>query len=485
MPFRSALVVLAALVTAAPLAAQTRFEWPDTAVDISKYETLEECRAAVKRARETFGANRFFDTQIWRDTTLLDRAEERRVTEPPIAATVKTCLGDFANPQQTPVDDYRYLAALYIMAGWPDRAHTIAVRRLNAVKDTARELNAVLDTLLDIFEGHAEAEAYNAFPPAAELVDSLVENWIPRVPKRLDRVQLYMTAMNAYSRNGAVDTIRVDRLAARVTAMMDSLDTRERRDVWEKAAILGEGEEQADRIAGMFVLNRHDFLDSLRSSTEEYVRAKRNAWTRATGQPPETYLFGMPLGEKAPPIEAEYWLGCKPDCGTRPVPGKINLLVTATRGSCAGVPEAPSHIRDSCARELIPLRRLIKRFPQVEFTVIAHTRGYYLYLKEGLTPEREAQLTREWLDWYGIDAPLAVTKTDFWRISEYDRRRVNRPNKNSENYSFGRSATRGGLSTMLIDQDGRIIQVRAMNRYSEEEYGKMIEILLEREKAAR
>ena len=72
--------------------------------------------------------------------------------------------------------------------------------------------------------------------------------------------------------------------------------------------------------------------------------------------------------------------------------------------------------------------------------------GYYVYLKDNITAEKEAQLTRAWLDWFGVDAPLAVSETPFWRISRYDQRRIERPVPNQENYSFGRTTAAGGLA---------------------------------------
>src|SRR5690606_17794341 len=91
----------------------------------------------------------------------------------------------------------------------------------------------------------------------------------------------------------------------------------------------------------------------------------------------------------------------------------------------------------NCARVLVPLRRFSERFPDVEITIVAHTFGYFKYLKDGITPEREAELTRQWLDSFGISAPLAVTDTKYWRLPNYDGRRVNERAKNHIQYAFG------------------------------------------------
>lgn len=489
MQARTALFLIAALVSAVPAAAQTRFEWPDTAVDVSKYTTLEECRAAVFRVHDQATAREYRETHIWMDTVRFNESENRKPVFHEVGTTAQRCMARYADPATAPLDDYRYVIPMYMLAGWHDRAYALAERRLASVSDTSRQFAATLDTLIELYAGRGDWDT--RWAPSRrtllrhELIDSLVLKHIPRVPKRLTRIGLYRQAISAYG--SPKNESRADTLIDRVITMVDSLTESERRELYESSWLLGEGDEQSDRMAGLYALGVFDFYDSLRVSTEKYVRAKRNAWTRATGQPPETYLLGSPIGEKAPPIDADFWLGCKGECGVRPAPGRINLLVRLSRQECSSVPESADHIGaplDKCASTLIPLRRLMERYPDVVVTVVARTSGHYLYLKDGITPEAEAQHMRQWLDWYGIDAPIAVTETDFWRISEHDRRRVNRPNPNDENYSFGRTAVRqGGVATMLIDPDGLIVHVAPVHRRSENDYSDLIDALHEQKKS--
>ncbi len=491
MQARTALFLIAALVTAVPAVAQTPFEWPDTAVDVAKYTTLEECRAAVHRVNDLATAREYQETRIWMDTIRFDESEYRKPVYHEVGTTAQRCMDRFSDPATAPLDDFRFLIPMYLLAGWPNRAHALAERQLATVSDTSRQFAATLDTLLELYAGRGDWDTRSAPSRRTllrhDLVDSIVVKHIPRVPKRLTRIRLYRKAISAYGREGEARESRADSLIERVVSMVDSLTESERRELHEASWLFGEGEEQADRMAGLYAFGVLDFYDSLRVSTEKYVRAKRNAWTRATGQPPETYLLGAPIGEKAPPIEADFWLGCKGECGVRPVPGRINLLVRLSRQECSGVPEAPSHFgapMDKCTGTLIPLRRLMQRYPDVVVTIVARTSGHYLYLKDGITPEDEAKHMRQWLDWYGIDAPIAVNETEFWRISEHDRRRVNRPDPNDENYSFGGTAIRqGGVATMLIDPDGLIVRVRNVNRHSENEYGELIDALHDQAKS--
>src|SRR5690606_8362411 len=155
-----------------------------------------------------------------------------------------------------------------------------------------------------------------------------------------------------------------------------------------------------------------------------YVRELRRMWTRATGRPGETLMAlcpgcGKPLGERAPTLEADFWLGCDDPCGPRPTPGRVSLVVFLQSRGCAGVPENDGEMYGNCASVLFPLARLTQRFPEVEFTVVARTVGYFHYLKVP-DPAEEAELIRRWLDAYGVRAALAVTNTDYWRLPSHD-----------------------------------------------------------------
>ena len=140
-------------------------------------------------------------------------------------------------------------------------------------------------------------------------------------------------------------------------------------------------------------------------------------------------------------------------------------------------------MRDRCARNLVPLRRLEQRFPELEITVVSQTHGHFLYLKDGITPQREAELAKQWLEAYGVDAPLAMTTGDFMQLPDPDSRRFERLSGNDINYSFGKREELKNSQAFLIDQDGIVVHARGMNRASVfEDYGELIEILLERQR---
>jgi len=481
MQLRPVLSLATTLLIASPVAAQTRFEWPDTAVDISAYQTVEECRAAVRRVREAVRVRAFHETLVWQDTALLHREHDEEPVAADVGETARRCLTGFRDARTAPVEEFRFLVPLYLLAGWDDQARILADRRFEGVADSTQEYAAVVDTLLDIYRGSAAQDPGLGINTRVDLIDDLTVRRVAAIPDRVRRLFALWKTTSGSITEGRVDTARIERIASRIVALVDSLDEDERRRVWEEASLLGMGEEQSERIGNVVQYSTQTFMDSLASSTEEYVRARRNLWARTTGQPPETYQGGSPIGEKAPEIIADYWLGCEENCGPRPVPGRVNLIVFLGRNHCTGVANSEVDLVDRCARVLVPLRRLMARFPALEVTIISNTDGYFGYLKEDITPEEEARLTREWLDSFGIDAPLAVVNTESWRISEHDRRRVPVPDANVENYSFGRTTAPEMYGTYLVDGDGIVVHERQANRHSEVEYARMIEVLLERD----
>ncbi len=76
---------------------------------------------------------------------------------------------------------------------------------------------------------------------------------------------------------------------------------------------------------------------------------------------------------------------------------------------------------------------------------------------------------------------MAVTNTDYWRLPSHDRRRINNETANEVNYTFGGRFPVGERNSYLVDQDGLLVHIREMNRYSEADFAELIEILLERD----
>lgn len=498
-----ALIVSKALVFG-PASAQTLFEWPDTAVDFSAYSTIEECRAAATRVELRVASQEAIATGIWRDTMPPDPDEGLRRLPAAVAEVARRCMAPFARADSVRIADYKILVPLYLAAGWDDKAEALVERRIAAIEPgTDDELAAVLDTVIGVLHGRKEYLVLEASsgakddlvqPPRLALIDSVVARHLPRVSDPVKRLRTYWKLVElGWDR----DRERLHRIAEQMMEFADSLTESDRERflayLQDKYQLPEGNEVFENRVRGLlhihYRLRRKEALDSLRKSTGAYVRFERETWRQATGWPPETYVFGEPLGERAPTLQGDFWLGCGDDCGPRPATGRVSLVVFLSPGDC---PEADvvdsargsKPMYGNCARYLVPLRRVAERFPAVEVTVVARTHGYFKYLKEHITPAVEAELTGKWLDSFGVRAALAVTETEYWRLPSPDGRRIEQESENHKNYGFGGSwkgAHHNGA--FLIDQDGIIVRSTVLDRQWEAEFVELIEILLERRRA--
>jgi hypothetical protein len=473
----------------APAPAQTLFDWPDTTVNIEAYATLEECQAAVARSLIYTDSRRDLTTGIWTDTIPLDSLDAAgpRPLPTPVVETARRCGARFSNADTVSVANFDALFTLYLQAGWDAKAHTLVKRRLAAVgvKDD-RERASVLGSAFRVLLALSNERVGQRRTAMAE---DILKTGLPQVSDRLMRLVLYqqLSLIASFETNADSAAAKAQRVVAGMRPIMDSLTKQEMDKLRDGGPFTAGIEDQGDYVQRYYAmlnmsLGKRTFLDSLRHSTAAYVKLKRDNWARATGMLPETYRNGDPLGEQAPPITADLWLGYDPSNGPRPTPGHVSLVVFLNNHECNGVPTTSIQLGRDCARSLDPLRRLEERFPELEVTVVSPASGHFLYLKDGMTPEREAELTKQWLESHGVHAALAMTTTGSWRLPDPDSRQISRPTGNRTNYSFGSGRRIANSSAFLIDQDGIVVHTRQMNRWSVyQDYDELIEILLHRQ----
>lgn len=483
---RVILVIASAALGASPAEGQTLFEWPEATVDVSAYTTIEECRAAVARVRNDAARRERRGSGVWRDTIPYDPADDRAPLPAAVGETTRRCLGRFATVDSVSLEYLSVLVPLYVHAGWEAKAQALIERRIAAIESGDEdELWAVLDTVMRIYEGATGGPrgALRVRPPRPALAREIVLKYLPRISDRVRRFRLYRRMPWMFTTgDAAVDSARVEELMAQILALADSLTDQERLRLEEETAGFLDHAGLEEQIYGFYKMRYGEgaFLDSLRRSTESYVKARRQAWSEAWGQPPETFGNGMPIGERAPALEGDVWLGCDGPCGQRPRTGAVSLVLFIDHAACMGVASGVEQMHDGCADNLIVLRRLENRFPALETTVVARTHGYFRYLKESITPAREAESMRRWLDSFGVRAPLAVTFTDHWRLPDPDDRRIERVTPNQTNYGFGGTWGAGSTVAFLIDQDGIIVYSHQFHYGRVGHYIELIEALLER-----
>lgn len=500
-------VALAVMLPGAALA-QTRFAWPDTTVNVEAYTTIEQCQAVVARSLWTSRTEEWLASGIMRDTMPFDPREQRAPNPEAVGETARRCMQRFAAPDSVPLSEFTALFQLYLHAGWDDAARALLERRFGAIgaeiegakneteaKAAEARLAAQIDTAVDIALGHAPA--WDLRPRRYEMARSIVMKHADRVTDRVRRFLLYRSVLlldGDLDLNGRlVDTARFARDGARVAALVDSLTERERGRLQRSTGI----PEDMDLVAAYSAqleraIGWHIFLDTLRRSTTKYDSLMRDSWSRFTGMRPETYGFGNPLGYRAPEIVADIWLGREDGGGPRPAKGRISLIVFLDPAECTGVVDAHDDLYGRCARSLIPLRRLMERFPALDVTIVAKADGYFMYLKDSVTLEREAELTKKWLESYDVTATLAMSAPESWKLDSPDGRTIRSLTANELSYSFGRIAPVvnrpivANSAAYLVDEDGLIVHTRQMNRFGVgEDYDKLVAILLERQVAGR
>ena len=448
----------------APVAAQTRFIWPsEDRVDVTSYETAEECLAVIRRMqnREVYRQTQ----TVWLDTMPYDRAHSLAPLPRPVTETARACGARYTEPG-APVEDFAILVPVYLAAERDADAEKLTARRLAAItgeaKSALNERAAVLDSLINIY--------LEERPLRLARLEWLTDEYAKAESDRVRRAIRY--AILTYFSYDAGDTARARRGAERVLAIVGQFTPAERRR-FDAEDVL-----QVMMIATRALASEQALLDSLRRSTASYVALARDTWARGTGMRAEAFPF--PYNEPAPPITADFWFGVEKPVRPRPTPGRVSLVVFVNNeDECFQGPlteESPT-----CWNQAATLRRLAQRFPALEITLVAHTRGRFAYL-EPPPPAEEAELIRQWLlGAHRIPAALAVSITPSWRLPDPDGRPIRRDSPVMTAYSFGKRFNAGTLRAVLIDEDGVVVHVsNALVNRNEAEFSSMIEALLTR-----
>ncbi|HEX6052442.1 MAG TPA: hypothetical protein VFZ21_24430, partial [Gemmatimonadaceae bacterium] len=431
-----------AAVPALPLEAQTRFAWPDTAVDVARYETVEECYAAVFRVRQNETKRARYP--VWKDTLPWTTEEEMAGESAALVETARRCAARYAGAS-APLEDLHLLVPIFLTAQRYTDVAALVQRRVDTMLAAKRargdSVQFRIDSALASFALDTLAHHYRvARPQALPLIDSL-ERTLRRTSTRPLRAPtahalLLLNSVMMGVRMERGDTVGGRTSAAHIMALVDSLPAAQRPRLEE---IVGaENLVATVYLARRVLAGRRAELDSLRLSTAAYLRLQLALWTDASGGTPEPIPF--PIGRQAAPL-----VGMVPGGDStvkRPVAGKVNLVVFLDE-LCTDVRHDLYPLTDPEFNECAPiagmLRRMASTFPALEITLVDRTRGSFSYLAV-TSPTEEAKLRRE--SWVAHRAPgtLVVAATDFFRLPEPDRRRIDRPNPpNVTPYTFGRT----------------------------------------------
>jgi hypothetical protein len=475
----AALIAASTMLWCAPAGAQTRFAWPDTTVDVSRYTNVEDCTAAVARVRE--GITRRTRRTVWQDTLPWSTHEPVDSLPRLLVTTAQRCTARF-RAATVPLADYAMMLPLFLTARRDADAGVLVSRRLAAL-DTSRTekadsvRTAVTDTIFRMYLNVKPARI-----AAAESLAIRLRRTTAR-PLRADPAihLLDMSVQLAYEARIMQDTALLRTHGEEAVALLDSIPPAARSAIEEKI-----GFPQFNAIAYGALAARTGWqvaLDSLRKSTAAFVALQVSLWRKAGGDTPNALDF--PIGKRAPALVGDFRFGPDSASAEIPVPGKVNLIVFLD-GMCMDVtPESRLRVPATCAPAVATLRRLAARFPALAITTVEHTYGYYMYLAPP-PPAEEAQLVRKTLLAHGMPGSLVVSATPFWRLPAPDRRRIDGETiPNDAQYSFGKSWGIAAGSAFVVDREGIIVYpTGVITRESEHEIGDIIETLLERQHAS-
>ncbi len=415
-------------VASTPVSAQTRFLWPDSRFDITKYKHIEMCAGVIGRVRDSVDAlySTYFDTlhySVYNKTT-------------PIAASIITaaqrCLAPFS-VDQVSLDIVRVMMPVYLVANNDSAAKLLLDRQIQAIPaDSVRHRMAIIDSGL---------WRYNASrPPRARLSVELY-SWFEKsgmvVPTR-DRIMAagMVAATARESRDTALSRAGVNNLANLAKAMTNA--------EWEDGN-LG-GAVSAMIFWGIRWLHTQELEVELATSTDAFKTKIHRLFTELVGKPPSETLWtdvGM-IGTPAKSPVCDFWFPAGAEKHTYPQPGVVTLFMGVD--SEIGIRMKASAIA----------RRLKIANPELEIILLAKTGGWFKTL-EPPPPAYEAVLIDSMFrKIHEVPAIVGVTNTTFWRLPGYDRRRVNDITVNQENGYLGSGSVR------LVDKEGKLVTLTSL-----------------------
>ena len=456
----------------ATASAQTRFEWPDTAVDVAHYQTVDQCLAATERVRRgvmlgTYRAG--LASGVWEDTMLVDKESAMQAAPPTVVETARRCSARF--PVKTAdVSDFAPLLKLYLAASRDDDASALVAKRFDAIPSAAsRQVRtSAADSAVVIY-----LAARPARPAAAERI------LLNRNRARADRIEslsIYYELMRAAKL--VDDSARVRQGAELLVAVADSLTPAERQSSRYEEMYDGTGGDELIYEALNALTGQRVALDSLRRGTPAFVTLMHAQWSKATGERFEA--LRLPVGMHAPDIVADAWLPASAGTSPRPTPGHASLIYFLDHEECLfyGDDEGSTQVL-GCPTEFAMLHRLAKQYPSLEITIVTKTSGAFVYEAPPSAAE-EVEWIRKWTEARDAPGAVAVSFAPFLRLPAPDGRRVNRDAPNSLRYSFGKNWKVNSGTWFLADQGGTIVAFMG----DEHDLSQYIDVLVSRHPGA-
>ncbi len=462
--FCSGLAVML-IVPLSHIIGQTRFHISDSVPDYSRYGFIDQCLAAIQRLELE---SRKIDT-IWRDTIRFTPRSRGLQAEASVQAA-KTCLRD-VNVDTLPIRHLRIWTHAFLTA---DRDLDVDRLFRRVKSDTA------IDSLIRNFV--TEFSTYqHARPMRFENLKEMYQRGMNEIPKHPIFSDVWLDVLMADATAEFGDTIGATELKWKVVRRVEAFPDSIKLNLFYRNSL---GAHAYDMLSQ---LSFEQSMDSLSRSNDAYLSHKRSLAYRIFSD--SSMIGGDITGSVVPSPTADYWFSWAPDVtagntsGTvkrmpkdsvfsLPVKDKINLIVFLN-GGCheQSLRFHPSIGRPDpggeCWLVSSALRRLKSKFPEIEISVVSNTYGNIgnMLIRD---PSEEANILADYLiGFYRIPGSLYVSKTEFIRLDNDDKRRVDLDGENAHRFVIGNLNLLAPGSVIALDRSGRIFYYGPVVRESE------------------
>lgn len=442
---------LGLMSTGIQLDAQTMFIRPDTTPNYASYVEVDECLAAVRRLDSEY--RRAHET-IWRDTAEYDSVYFHGAVGASVVKRIEQCL-TYISIDTLPLEG----------------THSFARHLLFMNRD---------DDVRRLYGRYFESVAPEKYQ---EEVGEALRVYSDARPRRMAQVkQLYQLAASKIPADSTLLGIRLRILCQQIAMEADDKEFFDQ--VYDDMHAIGDSAafSRLNRFEKNFLLDagaeRHITAlgDSLKISTEKYHK-----FLKLIGDPIQKGIADRYPRQRAE-VNGDFWFQSGANVGSdgsvlltdqyrvaipeaRPVPGKINLVLSMQGGCHTSTPgiNARVHRRNGpigCWRLFSAIRRMKKAYPELEITIVSSTFGFFADAPP-LEPADEADsIAKYFLGFNKLPATLVVQKTNFFRLPGYDQRRVDIDLMKTV---ISESRYRGNKSLYIIDEAGSLILIRSLD----------------------
>ncbi len=465
------LIVTISVFLSNSVMAQTRFNVSQKKTDVSTYRHPEECIAAVERSAKTHKNN----LKVWSDTAKLLHSELLDSLPASVVAEANRCVTTLKLNTLRELEYVNWIRA-YLEADREQDAQEVLRRQLEIV--SSKPLEDKIRVFINV-RGAFESVRPVSLSVLSDLADSVIKNLPDTALEQL--IKIHMSQMHLAI--NARDSSYLHKEANRSLSFLNSLTPEQR----SKEQYHGLKTSLAN--SAMQFLAEAEILDSLKKGTQAFLSLKRLLFTKAGARIDDKLPYAV--GEKAAPIQGDFWFTHKSIHNSqssianydlsKPSSGRVNLIVFLTGGCHVNV--LPSGIamretnKSTCWDIYSSIKRLKEKYPEIDITIVASTFGS-LATTDPIPPEAEASLLSDlWLKHHDLKATLSVSSTEFFKLSDPDRRRIDMSIENVKNYTFPGVNIQPKVS-FLVSPEGIIVHSAILTRSSERDFERLIDAMI-------